>query len=151
MPYLPVFFSRPELNAEQPGIITGTRTLVQCLSFIAFGSLADKTRKHRHILTAQIVSSTMLYFSLPWVGSLLHDSSGQDGAYHGSKSRNARGKDFIHSASLNIINNATHNVLGLTKNTRDNATNLKYSTANLGTKKRSDKIFCSVCCLLLQQ
>ncbi|XP_065054909.1 major facilitator superfamily domain-containing protein 6-like [Rhopilema esculentum] len=70
-PYIAVFMSSNGLNAEQAGYILGARLFAQFLSGPVWGAIADKTRKYKLMLLLQIIVSTMLLFSAPWVPFML--------------------------------------------------------------------------------
>ena len=66
-PFLAVFLKANGLDAEQAGIINGSRQLVQFISGIVWGILADKRKRHKVFLIIQVVASSLLLFSLPWM------------------------------------------------------------------------------------
>ena len=59
------------LNAEQAGFVLGARLFAQFFSGPLWGGLADKTRKYRFMLLFQIVVSSILTFTAPWMPLVL--------------------------------------------------------------------------------
>ena len=66
-PYITVFMTAYGLNAEQAGFVLGARLFAQFFSGPLWGGLADKTRKYRFMLLFQIVLSSILTFTAPWM------------------------------------------------------------------------------------
>lgn len=66
-PYIAVFMSVNGLNPEQCGYIIGGRLFAQFLSGLVWGAIADRTRKNRLLLIIQILVSTAVLFSSPWI------------------------------------------------------------------------------------
>ena len=71
IPFIPIFLRDVGLNAEQAGIIFGTRTLIQFFTGPIWGLMADKKRKHTLFLIIQIVVSSLFMFSSPFIPKLL--------------------------------------------------------------------------------
>ena len=70
-PYITVFMTAYGLNAEQAGFVLGARLFAQFFSGPLWGGLADKTRKYRFMLLLQIVLSSILTFTAPWMPLVL--------------------------------------------------------------------------------
>ncbi len=70
-PFIPVFITGYGLNAEQAGFILGARLFAQFLSAPCWGAIADKTGKLKLVLLLQIVISSILTFTAPWIPKVL--------------------------------------------------------------------------------
>ena len=135
-PYLPVFCRDQGLNAEQAGIITGTRTFVKFFSVIFLGSLADKSRKHRLILTVEIVCRTTLFFSMPWVAKLLNSRT-KDVTKTGHKLDDLNGKT-VTSLVLNTTMNKPNDTVSIITSSTNNSINTN-NTANTSAQAFHDQ------------
>ena len=70
-PYLNAFFVDIGLSIEQAGYINGFRTLFPLVTSPLIGLLADYTRKRKLILEILLIVTVLIYFSVPWLASLL--------------------------------------------------------------------------------
>lgn len=70
-PYITVFITAYGLNAEQAGFVLGARLFAQLFSGPMWGGLADKTRKYKFMLLLQVVLSSILTFTAPWMPQVL--------------------------------------------------------------------------------
>lgn len=66
-PFYPVFFRHVGMSAQQTGIILGLKPLARIIGAPVSGVLADKYRKHRHVMLVMFIVSTTLQFSLVFV------------------------------------------------------------------------------------
>ena len=74
-PYIPVFMTAYGLNAEQAGFVLGARLFSQFFSGPLWGAIADKTRKYKFVLLLQIVISSILTFTAPYVPMVIPKTS----------------------------------------------------------------------------
>ena len=70
-PYLNPFFIDIGLSIEQAGYINGFRTLFPLVASPLIGLVADYTKKRKLILETLLILNILIYFSIPWLVSLL--------------------------------------------------------------------------------
>eukprot|EP00111_Clytia_hemisphaerica_P012029 TCONS_00035364-protein len=72
-PFLIVFFSSIGLNKAEAGLLVGLMPLGSIIGNPFWGIVADKTKRHRTILTIQFIGAILLMSSQPFIAKYLGD------------------------------------------------------------------------------
>ena len=67
MPYIALFYHSRGLSPIEIGIIELSYTLTGSLSRPIFGSIADKTRRHRLVLGISLLVFSLIFFAITFV------------------------------------------------------------------------------------